>query len=169
MTIASARSLGFFEFFTRSAGNEAYAAAASSIRGKHAMKSASKIGFMNVTISAIALACVVSSASAQTQPSPLDLQLPQAPVRADLGGNASTPENYGDADMDDTGTSVHGAFTTGIGYSKAYGNSTVNAAELDVSKHYDNGKTLDMHIDVTRSTGIPAVSPRCYGAPYCGY
>jgi len=139
------------------------------IRGNHAVNAASKIRSLNVHISAIVLVCVVGAASAQTQPSPLDLQLPQPPVRADLGGNANTPDDYDDNDTDDTGTSVHGAFTTGIGYSKAYGNSTVNSAEIDVTKHYDNGKTLDMHFDVTRSTGIPAVSPRCYGGPYCGY
>lgn len=124
---------------------------------------------MNVPLAAVVLACVFGSASAQTQPSPLDLQLPQPSMRADVGGNAAAPDDYDDANADDTGTSVHGAFTAGVGYSKAYGNSTVNAAELDVSKHYDNGKTVDLHIDVMRSTGIPAVSPRCYGAPYCGY
>jgi hypothetical protein len=133
------------------------------------VKSVSKTRSLNVPVAAIVLACIVGSASAQTQPSPLDLQLPQPPVRADLGGNADTPDDYDDTNTDDTGTSVHGAFTTGVGYSKAYGNSTVNAAELDVSKHYDNGKTLDLHIDVMRSTGIPAVSSRCYGGPYCGY
>jgi hypothetical protein len=137
--------------------------------GNHAVKAVSKTRTMNASIMAIMLASVVGSASAQTQPSPLDLQLPQPPVRADLGGNADTPDDYDDANTDGTGTSVHGAFTTGIGYSKAYGHSTVNAAELDVSKQYDNGKTIDVHIDVMRSTGIPAVSPRCYGAPYCGY
>jgi hypothetical protein len=120
-------------------------------------------------VAALLLACVALPAFAQTQPAPLDLQLPQQPVaHADDGEDADVPA-VDDADATDNGTSVHGAFTSGIGYSKAYGHSSVNAAELDVTKQYDNGKTLGVHIDVIRSTGIPTVSPRCYGAPYCGY
>ena len=97
-----------------------------------------------------------------TAPPPLDSQLPAASPHEYIGGNPGAPDDY-DGDPADSGTSVHGAFTTGVGYSKAYGNSSVSAAELDVTKHYDNGKTIDTYIDVTRSTGVPTIAPRRYG------
>lgn len=103
------------------------------------------------------------SALAQTQPSPLDLRLPQP---LDAGGQVSTTP---DEQVADTATSVHGSFTTGIGYSKTFGNSTVNAAELDVNKQYDNGRALNLHIDVLRSTGLPGPVPRDYVSRYPGY
>jgi hypothetical protein len=124
---------------------------------------------MNIRIAAILLVCVAVSAGAQTQPPSLNLQLPQSPAYTDTSQGGTTPDDYDDASVTNSGTSVHGSFTAGVGYSKAYGNSTFNAAELDVSKQYGDGKTLDMHFDVTRITGVPVVSPRCFGSPYCGY
>ena len=113
----------------------------------------------------VALALVACTAWAQTPPS-LNLQLPQPrDARAQVGQDAATPDEY----VADTATSVHGSFTTGIGYSKTYGNSTLNAAEFDVNKQYDNGKTLNLHIDVLRSTGLPSVPPRDYVSRYPGY
>ena len=114
------------------------------------------------------LVFVAGAAWAQAQPSALDLRLP-LDAGPDANRSAAAPDDYDEANGTDTDTSVHGSFTAGIGYSKAYGNSTFNAAELDVSKQYDDGKTLDLHIDVTRSTGLPTVSPRGYGSRYRGY
>jgi hypothetical protein len=133
------------------------------------MTAALNTRFMNIRIGAILLVCVAASAGAQTQPPPLNLQLPQAPAYTDTNDGATPSGDYDDANGTDTGTSVHGSFTAGVGYSKNYGNSTYNSAELDVSKQYGDGKTLDMHFDVTRITGVPAIAPRCVGSPYCGY
>ena len=115
---------------------------------------------------AIALALFATCAAAQTSP-PLDLRLPQSPDAPASGseGGVARPGVY----VADTATSVHGSFTTGIGYSKAFGTSTINAADLDVSKQYDDGKTLNLHIDVLRSTGLPAAAPRDYVSRYNGY
>jgi hypothetical protein len=124
---------------------------------------------MNIRIGALLLVCVAASAAAQTPPSPLNLQLPQAPAYDDASEVATPADDYDDANASDSGTSVHGSFTAGVGYSRNYGNSTYNSAELDVSKQYGDGKTLDMHFDVTRITGVPVIAPRCYGSPYCGY
>ena len=104
-----------------------------------------------------------ASASAQTQPSTLDLRLPRPP---DAGAQVgTTPDEY----AADTATSVHGSVTSGIGYSKAYGNSTVNAADIDVNKQFDNGRALNLHIDVLRSTGLPGPLPRDYVSRYPGH
>ena len=117
-------------------------------------------------IATILLLCVAGSAGAQSQPSPLDLRLPQLP---EPHAQESPAANIPDQRATDTATSVHGAFSTGIGYSKAYGNSTVNTAELDVTKQYDSGRALDLHIDVLHSTGLPSVAPRDYVSRYPGY
>jgi hypothetical protein len=117
----------------------------------------------NIRLAFSVLMFVAGSALAQTQPSSLDLRLPQP---LDAGAQVSTtPGEY----AADTATSVHGSFTTGIGYSKTFGNSTVNAAELDVNKQYDNGRVLNLHIDVLRSTGLPGAAPRDYVSRYPGY
>jgi hypothetical protein len=109
---------------------------------------------------------LAGSSVAQTPPSPLNLQLPPLPnERSQVDGDATTPDEH----AADTTSSVHGSFTTGIGYSKAYGNSTVNAAELDVNKQYENGKALNLHIEVLHSTGLPNVSPRDYVSRYPDY
>lgn len=103
-----------------------------------------------------------------TASAPLKLQLPD-PGSQPLplaGGEDSPGEYYGDHGKDDDGVSVHGSFTTGVGYSKGYGTSTLNAAELHISKRYDDGKTVDMHINVEKTKG-PGFSPYAY--PYGGY
>jgi hypothetical protein len=121
---------------------------------------------MDIRTAAILFTFVANLASAQAQPSSLNLQLPQPPdMRPDVSPVDATPDEY----SADTATSVHGSFTTGIGYSRTYGNSTLDAAELDVNKQYDNGKTLNLHIDVLRSKGLPDVSPRGYVSRFHGY
>lgn len=119
--------------------------------------------YPSILIAAALLIFIAGSAVAQQA---LNLQLPELPESgAQVSQDVSKPEEY----AADTATSVHGSFTTGIGYSKAYGNSTLNAAELDVNKQYDDGKTLNLHIDVLHSTGIPSGSPRDYVTRYPGY
>lgn len=104
-------------------------------------------------LSALFAAC----AHAQTAPQPLDLRLPQPPDAPALGGaHEVSPGVY----VDDSSTSVHGSFTSGIGYSKAFGTSTIEAADLDVTHQNDDGKTMNLHIDVLRSTGVPGGMPR---------
>lgn len=115
-------------------------------------------GVIAVTLLALAAASV----SAQTQP-PLDLRLRPLPD-PQAGEHVATPDQR----AVDTGASVHGSFSTGIGYSKNYGNSTINTAELDVSKQYDSGRAIDLHIGVLRSTGLPNASPRDYVSRYSG-
>ena len=110
-------------------------------------------------LAAISLALSSAAALAQTPPPALDLRLHDLPA---LNDDAATPAEY----SADTETSVHGSFTTGIGYSKNFGNSTYNAAELDVSKQTDSGRTVDLHIGVQRSTGLPYASPPDYVRRY---
>jgi len=113
-------------------------------------------------IIAATLLAIAASVSAQTQP-PLDLRLHQLPD-PQASERIATP----DQQAVDTETSVHGSFSTAIGYSKNYGNSTVNTAELDMSKRYDSGRAIDLHIGVLRSTGLPGPAPRDYVSRYPG-
>jgi len=93
------------------------------------------------------------------QAPPLDLQVPtEDPANSSAAGGADSPgAYYGDVSGNDAdkATTVHGSFTTGIGYSKGYGTSTMNAAELDISSQYGDGKTFDMRINVEQSRGLP--------------
>lgn len=123
------------------------------------------IVFFSMLVCANPAGAQSASASAQTT-APLQLQVPVQPVEA------ATPESKSDnaiVDAQDSGArdstqgpQVHGSFTTGIGYSKGYGTSTMNAADLDVSGQTDSGRTYDMHLHVMQSKG-PGFSP------YAGY
>lgn len=107
--------------------------------------------------SMLLLLVVATCAHAQT-PQPLDLRLPQPADAPALSGSndATSPGVY----IDNSTTSVHGSFTSGVGYSKTFGTSTINAADLDVTHQNDDGRTMNLHIDVLRSTGVPTVVPR---------
>lgn len=111
-----------------------------------------------------------SSAPATPVAAPLQLQVPAKPVEAvppEAGSdNAIVDAQDSGATDEKQGPQVHGSFTTGIGYSKGYGTSTMNAAELDISGQTDSGRTYDMRIHVMQSKG-PGFSPYAYG-PY-GY
>lgn len=131
------------------------------------------------------LAQAQTSASTQTPSTQTDQTVTTAPLKLDVpppdlqaqplaGGTDSPGVYYGDhsgaADKDggdDNKTQVHGSFTTGIGYSKGYGTSTMNAAELHISKQYDDGKTFDMQINVEQTKG-PGFSPYGYYGGYYG-
>jgi hypothetical protein len=111
-------------------------------------------------LAAISLALFAATGLAQTPPPALDLRLHDLPEPSDDDAASS---DFGEGDST---TSVHGSFTTGIGYSKNFGNSTYNAAELDVSKQTDSGRAVDLHIAVQRTTGMPYASPPDYVRRY---
>jgi hypothetical protein len=110
---------------------------------------------------AISLLLSAATAFAQAAPPALDLRLHDLQQPSDDEDAASSDFGAGD-----TTTHVHGSFTTGIGYSKNFGNSTYNAAELDVSKQTDSGRAVDLHIAVQRTTGLPYASPPDYVRRY---
>ena len=122
---------------------------------------------MSIRCLVIVLALFATCARAQPPP-PLDLRLPELPPDAPVSGSEGSDATPG-LDGADTTTSVHGSFTAGIGSSKAFGTSTLTAADLDVNKQYEDGKELNLHIDVFRSTGLPTVAPRDYVSRYNGY
>jgi len=133
---------------------------------------------------AASLSLCASLAFAQTPPSAptqapvaapakaLDLQVPAEDLMTSdaAGGSDSPGAYYGDVSGNDAdkATSVHGSFTTGIGYTKGYGTSTMNAAELDISSQYGDGNTFDMHINVQQNRGLPGAYYG-YGSRYRGY
>ena len=116
---------------------------------------------LHCSAAAISLTLLAATAFAQTPPPALDLQLHDLQQASDDDDAASSDFGAGD-----TTTSVHGSFTTGIGYSKNFGNSTYNAAELDVSKRTDDGRAVDFHIAVQRTTGLSYASPPDYVRRY---
>ena len=120
-----------------------------------------------VAVFSTVLGLCAASASAQSAPAaPLQLQVPAQPVQEATpapSDNAVVDAQDSRTGSDDPrGPQVHGSFTTGIGYSKGYGTSTMNAANLDVSGQTDSGRTYDMHLHVMQSKG-----PGFY--PYAGY
>lgn len=148
------------------------------------MKAFIVASFAVVAVAGASLACSASAqtpepaqetASAQADQTatsaPLKLQLPNpadSQPWPQAGGQDSPGVYYGDNGEDDgdDGVEVHGSVTTGIGYSKGYGTSRMNAMELHISKPYGDGKSLDMHIHAEQTKG-PGFSP--YRYPYGGY
>ncbi|MEL1265543.1 hypothetical protein [Pseudoxanthomonas putridarboris] len=123
------------------------------------------------------------SAWAQSSAEALDLSLPRdAAYTADPPGtfygdkSGRTAARAADAARetrdpcvlmhdDRDGDGITGSVTTGIGYSKGYGSSTYNAANLNLCKSYtdDDGdtRTFNFNIHVDRYDG-----PGGYGRPY---
>ncbi|WP_449465706.1 hypothetical protein [Stenotrophomonas humi] len=123
----------------------------------------------------LALMLAPVAAMAQAAPGALDLSVPQAPVSylgdpsyqsdapgtfyGDRSGRRLPPKDSpsGDVVVDDK-LQIHGAVSTGIGYSKAYGNSHWNAVDLNLGKNYttDEGNTrrVDVNIHVSKSDGM---------------
>ena len=132
-----------------------------------------------MTRSSLILTCLLAPAaamaqnSAATTPGALDLSVPQAPLR--YLGDAPTYRNdppgtyYGDrsgprprkqataATASDDTLQVHGAISTGIGYSKAFGNSHWTAADINLGKTYTtdegNSRRVDLNIHVSQGKG----------------
>lgn len=102
-----------------------------------------------------------------TQPAtPLQLQVPSDPFPTDPSptapganpGNAIVDANDSAGAERDRGPQVHGSVTTGIGYAKGYGTSTMGAADLDISGQTDGGRSYDVQIHVMRGDG-PGFGP----------
>jgi hypothetical protein len=108
-------------------------------------------------------------------PGALDLSVPQEPLRylGDPSYQSDAPGTYygdhsgrGLPKKDAAGTDVvvddklqvHGAVSTGIGYSKAFGNSHWSAVDLNLGKNYtnDEGKTrrFDLNIHLSEGEGV---------------
>ncbi len=138
------------------------------------------------------LACLLApipamAQAAGTAPGALDLSVPQAPLRYlnDPSYQADAPGTYyGDhsgpqqprrqeaatASVTDDKLQVHGAVSTGIGYSKAFGNSHWTSADINLGKNYttDEGNTrrVDLNIHVSQGKGA---GPFGYGpGPWYG-
>lgn len=127
-----------------------------------------------------------SHALAQASAEQLDLRLPEQPdpyaTESDpprdapgtyYGDTSGRPASSGPAETaadDDGKVRVWGSFTTGIGQSKGYGTSHFNAAEINVSKSFDDGErknSINLQINVEQGDG-PAFG-RPYPYPYYGY
>ncbi len=121
------------------------------------------------TAPGIALGSAAGATAPQSN-SGLDLSVPQEPLRylndptlekdppGTYYGDKSGPRVTGDAtaaDVTDDKMKVSGSFTTGIGYSKGYGNTHYNAATLNLSKNYtnDEGKTTGVNVNIHVSEG----------------
>jgi hypothetical protein len=136
----------------------------------------------------VALLLLPAAAMAQSDaitPGALDLSVPQAPMRymGDPAYQSDAPGTfYGDhsgrglsrnkpaAEVVDDKLQVHGAVSTGIGYSKQTGNSHWSAVDLNLGKNYtnDEGKTrrMDLNIHLSKGEGI---GPYGYGpGPWYG-
>jgi len=116
-----------------------------------------------------ARAQATTDATAQQSAAPLQLQLPAQPVQevpaASDNAIVDAQDSHPDEDDAKRGPQVHGSFTTGIGYSKGYGTSTMNAADLSISGQTDSGRTYDMQIHLMQSKG-PGFDP--YGGYFFG-
>jgi hypothetical protein len=136
---------------------------------------AGAVAFVSVALGAsvgIASAQSATSSSASTPPAqsatPLQLQMPAQPISAvspaETSDNAVVDAQDSAADGNDgkRGPQVHGSFTAGIGYSKNYGTSTLQAADLDISSESESGNTYDVRIHVMQTKGLG------FG-PYGGY
>lgn len=127
---------------------------------------------MKIAVAALLAAGFMAPALAQAPPGlpppPLDLKLHSQAYPAP---NATAPGVYygdvsgtpGDADATgddgigpgfDTRTHVSGSISTSIGYAKGFGTGMSNGAEVDVSKRFEDGGGLDMHIGVQRADGF---------------
>lgn len=136
---------------------------------------------MNATVLSLLLLATPLTALAQTDP--LDLKLkdsttsfsgagdPPGAYYGDHSGPAIMDKGDPRSELDDGKAHLHGSFTTGMGYSKGYGSSTYNAADLNISKAFtsDSGRTsvMSMDIHVSKSDG-PGYGPYGYGG-YGGY
>ncbi|SBV37091.1 conserved exported hypothetical protein [uncultured Stenotrophomonas sp.] len=136
----------------------------------------------------ILLACLLAPFAAAAQsatPGALDLSVPQAPLRymSDPSYQSDAPGTYyGDhsgphakpgavAASGGDGLQVHGAVSTGIGYSKAFGNSHWSSADINLGKNYttDEGNTrrVDLNIHISQGKGA---GPFGYGpGPWHGW
>lgn len=116
---------------------------------------------------AAAALLVATAAAAQSSSQSLDLNLPaggKVAAAAPAAGGADEPgKYYGDVDGDGSQTHVSGSFSTTVGYAKGFGTGIGNSASLNVSKTYDDGREVDLHIHVSHSDGLPGYGWGGYG------
>jgi hypothetical protein len=133
----------------------------------------------------VALAQSAAGATGPQSATDLDLSVPQKPMQylndptlrgdppgtfyGDKSGRRALPRDgagNGIAEVADDKLRVNGSITTGIGYTKGFGNTHYNAAELNLNKNYtnDDGKTRNMNLNIQISEGK---GPGFYG-PYGG-
>ncbi|GAB3065931.1 hypothetical protein GCM10027214_35660 [Stenotrophomonas tumulicola] len=133
----------------------------------------------------VALAQSAAGATGPQSVTGLNLAVPNEPLRylndpsfqqdapGTYYGDKTGPRPRADGSpgtLDDDKMKVSGSFSTGIGYSKGYGNSHYNAATLNLSKNYttDEGKTRGVNVNIHVSEGN---GPGFYGpwdGPYGG-
>ncbi len=129
---------------------------------------------MNAT-TVLSLLLLATPLTALAQTEPLDLKLkdssttsgdPPGTYYGDHSGPAIKDTDTPRSELDDGKAHIHGSFTTGMGYSKGYGSSTYNAADINISKAFtsDSGRTsvMSMDIHVSKSDG-PGYGPYGYG------
>ena len=103
----------------------------------------------------------------------LQLQVPSQPVTetppAAESDNAVVDAQDNAADKETHGPQIHGSVTAGIGYSKNYGTSTMEATDLDISGQSDGGTDYAVRIHLEQSKGL-GFGPYggYYGSPYRG-
>ncbi|WDS35080.1 hypothetical protein [Pseudoxanthomonas sp.] len=116
----------------------------------------------------LSLLLLATPLTALAQTDPLDLKLkdstsfsgdgdPPGTYYGDHSGPAPADKDKPRSELDDGKAHLHGSFTTGMGYSKGYGSSTYNAADINISKAFtsDSGRTsvMSMDIHVSKSDG----------------
>lgn len=129
---------------------------------------------MNQAIAVALFALFAGSACAQV--APLDLQLPPASVASSADATTATDppgKYYGDVDGsadDATKTKVWGSVSMGVGHAEGFGTGESVGADLNISRQFDDGRRMDLHIDVERNSGFPWRSPyNYYGSRYQGH
>lgn len=113
--------------------------------------------------SAQSVAPVADAAQGGQVAAPLQLEVPTQPVKATPPAEAS---DNAIVDAQDSaasaergrGPEVHGSITAGIGYSKGYGTTTMQAADFDISGQSEGGREYDMRIHLEQSKG-PGLEP----------
>ncbi len=132
----------------------------------------------------VAMAQSAAGATGPQSATGLDLSLPDQPLQylndpslrgdppgtfyGDKTGRRALDRDSGRiAGVTDDKLRVNGSFTTGIGYSKNFGNSHYNEAELNLNKNYttDEGNTHNVNLNIRVSEGK---GPGFFG-PYGGY
>lgn len=137
---------------------------------------------------AIAACSLSFAAPAQNPPDRLDLSVPQTatsqpatafPSRAadppgtyygDTSGriaSADAADDVASRPIDDGKARISGSVSTGIGYSRGYGNSHWNAADINLRKSFgeDGNKTFNMNISVNKMDGPGYYGGGRYGRP----
>lgn len=136
-----------------------------------------------IRMSLIAAGLLAPALALAQTPAALDLSVPQEPLRylgdpsyqsdapgtyyGDHSGRGLPRKNAAGTEVVDDKLQVNGTVSTGIGYSKAFGNSHWSAVDLNLGKNYSNdeGKTRRFDLNIHLSQGEGA-GPYGYGPGY---